>query len=334
MRMRIGLRHAATSATVAMALIASGLSPTAVAAVSAVSTAMPYPVGPMARTDHNPDESEGDRGGGDAQANVDWDAQAVLLNAMIDRTRSLPQLLRIGMGDPSTQDEDPLHDLTDEVRGSLDDLFAGAESYAMVVRDARTGYELVNINGGRVSVSASTYKLYVARDMATMVESGALSWQSGLNGMTLESCLDTMIVNSDNDCPIAWLTSVSSNDETTARAVAAGASGTVFGNDGIVRTTADDLSSILEDFYHRNGLTDESADRILALMERQIYREGIPAAFDDDVTVADKVGFLDAYLNDAGIVYSAKGDLIVVVLTNGSSWDDIAQAVRIVYQAL
>ena len=57
----------------------------------------------------------------------------------------------------------------------------------------------------QVFASASTYKLFVAHSMVTAVELGEMTWDSPLNGMTLQQCLTTMIVDSDNECPKAWL---------------------------------------------------------------------------------------------------------------------------------
>lgn len=50
--------------------------------------------------------------------------------------------------------------------------------------------------------------------------------------------------------------------------------------------------------------------------------------------MADKVGFLDGLLHDAAIVYSDKGDYSMVILTDGSSWDAIAEAASTIYDAL
>jgi beta-lactamase class A len=69
-------------------------------------------------------------------------------------------------------------------------------------------------------------------------------------------------------------------------------------------------------------------------MKRQNYRRGIPAGIGANGTVADKVGFLDGLLHDAGLVYSQKGDFILVILTEGSSWSDIAALTQSIYGRL
>ena len=57
-------------------------------------------------------------------------------------------------------------------------------------------------------------------------------------------------------------------------------------------------------------------------MKRQIYRAGIPKGTGQ--TVADKVGFVDNVIHDAGIVYGPNGPYILVIMTSNSSWSAIA----------
>ena len=45
-------------------------------------------------------------------------------------------------------------------------------------------------------------------------------------------------------------------------------------------------------------------------------------------TVADKVGFLYGYLNDAAIVYHPSGTYVLSVMTDRLSWGKIAEITR------
>ena len=56
-------------------------------------------------------------------------------------------------------------------------------------------------------------------------------------------------------------------------------------------------------------------------MSHQIYRKGIPSSSSYDV--ADKVGFLDEYINDSAIIYTNKGPLLLSIYSSGYSWDII-----------
>ena len=194
---------------------------------------------------------------------------------------------------------------------------------------------LVDIDSSQVFASASTYKLFVAHSMVTAVELGEMTWDSPLNGMTLQQCLTTMIVDSDNECPKAWLMrdNGAGYDKVTQQANALGAKNTTL-HYLDVRTTSADLALILTKLYRGEIWNDDDRDMVIGLMKRQQYRSGIPAGIGGNGTVADKVGFRDSYLHDAGIVYSGKGDYAFVIMTSGSSWTAIANASAALYQLL
>ncbi|OZG60990.1 beta-lactamase [Bifidobacterium lemurum] len=223
--------------------------------------------------------------------------------------------------------------LSAEVQEELDGVFAGAE-YAVDVVDLSSGATSIEINADEVFVSASTYKLYVAYSMLSAVDSGTMTWESELNGTTLGECFAQMIEISDNACPEAWLYDVSSRDEVTAQAHSIGATSTAFVDGQAATTTASDLATMLTGVYEGTLLSQSSSETLIDEMMSQVYREGIPAGIGDAGVVADKVGFLYGYLNDAGIVYSDKGDYVFVILTNNSSWAAIAEATAIIYDAL
>ena len=216
-----------------------------------------------------------------------------------------------------------------DINQQLDTLFAGAD-YAVSVTNLRTGERTLDISGDTVFTSASTYKLYVAYAMMHAVESGELTWDSPLNGMTLQQCMATMIVNSDNECPEAWLARYGF-DTLTSQAQQLGATNTNF-RVGDMRTTANDLATVLSGYYNGTIASANDLNTILfPLMQRQVYREGIPTGIGSSGIVQDKVGFMDGLLHDAAIVRCDKGDYAVVIMTDNASWFKIAQATLLIY---
>jgi beta-lactamase class A len=171
----------------------------------------------------------------------------------------------------------------------------------------------LQVNADQEFIAASTYKILAAYAM--------------FSAGNPPSCLDAMIIYSDNDCALDYLARYGwlrlTND---ARQI--GAARTWF--DDSTHTTAGDLALILWQIYDGTLLSADDTDRLLSDMQQQIFREGIPAGIPE-ATVADKVGFLDGLLHDAGIVYSPKGDFILVVLTDGYSWDAIAEVAAEIY---
>lgn len=221
-----------------------------------------------------------------------------------------------------------------DIRAQLDAVF-GSSRYAVLVADAADGTVRVDIDSNEAFTAASTYKLFTAYSMASAVETGAMSWDTTLAGNTLAGCMETMLVDSDNTCPVAWLTDVVGNAGMTTQTHALGATSTFWGSNQVT-TTATDLTLVLQGYYRGSLLSADSTTRILSLLERQRYRDGIPAGMvERGVTqVADKVGFLGGFLHDAGIVYTPKGDFTFVIMTEGSSWDAIAEAAAVIYDAL
>ncbi len=90
--------------------------------------------------------------------------------------------------------------------------------------------------------------------------------------------------------------------------------------------TADDEALFLTKLQTGQLLNPDSTARLLNVMGRQVYRSGIPAG--TSVAVADKVGFLNGLLHDAAIVYAPSGTYVLVIMSNGSSWGQIADAAR------
>jgi beta-lactamase class A len=222
-------------------------------------------------------------------------------------------------------------DKTAAVKPTLDSIFAGAQ-YSVDVVDLANDASVVAINTDTEYTAASTYKLFVAYSMLAAVKSGSWTWQTDLGDSTLQECFSTMIINSDNDCPEAWLNSQGYNT-VNDQAHQLGESQTTIGYQNM-QTNAADLADFLTKLY-KGSLVDADSDNLLiGDMKQQVYRDGIPSGIGDHGTVADKVGFLDGLLHDAGIVYSDKGNYVFVIMTNNSSWAAISQASSAIYSVL
>ncbi|MDR1825054.1 MAG: class A beta-lactamase-related serine hydrolase [Bifidobacteriaceae bacterium] len=195
-------------------------------------------------------------------------------------------------------------------------------TYAIYAVDMADPAKTLAVNPDQVFTAASTYKLYVAYSMLLAIDEGQVTWGSELNGLTLEACFEAMIVESDNGCPYAWLTRYGF-DYVDAQVDAIGATDTNIEHSNM-RTTARDLAHFLTLVYQGEILSDDSRARLIDAMERQVYREGIPTGIGDEGTVADKVGFLNALLHDAGIAYTTHGDFVLVILTDNLSWEAVA----------
>jgi len=195
--------------------------------------------------------------------------------------------------------------------------------------------KMVELSGARrnaeyqstgVLTTASTYKLFVAYSILLRIERGELSWgQASYGGYTLSTCFDRMIELSNNECALSLLAIAGGYSAVQADARAMGATHTTFSmSDGISSTPADE-AYFLSMLYTGQILSQQSSrDKLITAMKGNVYVAGIPSGIPN-ATIADKVGFLYGLLHDAAIVYSPKGDYVLVIMTDNATWANIAE---------
>ena len=184
-------------------------------------------------------------------------------------------------------------------------------------------------NESRAFVTASTYKLFVAYGTLKRVDAGQFNWSDIISGgQNLATCFDKMIVNSDNPCAEALLYKIGQKALTQDIQNDLGLKNSTFLKDNIY-STAEDEAAFLADLARGQlgSLTQDSQNRLISAMKRNVYRKGVPAGASGPV--ADKVGFLWGLLHDASIVYSPSGTYVLVILTDGAGdWGQLAELTR------
>lgn len=200
-----------------------------------------------------------------------------------------------------------------------------AGTYGVSLRDLSGARRNASYRASTQYTTASTYKLFVAYSTLLRIESGAYHWtDSSAGGRNLSECFDDMIELSDNDCAVNLLHRVGYR-ALTDEAHSIGATSTSFmGLDGI-KSTAENESLLLGLLQSGQILSQQTnRDKWISAMKQNVYQQGIPKGIPS-VTVANKVGFLDGWLHDASIVYSPKGTYVLTILTENSSWSNIAE---------
>jgi beta-lactamase class A len=183
-------------------------------------------------------------------------------------------------------------------------------------------------NDTRVFITASTYKLFVAYSTLRRIESGAWSWTDHIaDSRNLTACFHDMIAYSDNTCAVALLNKVGRVDVTN-EAHGIGCVHTSFLHSDGIETTPADLTLLLAQLKMGQILSQQSSrDTLINTMKLNVYRTGIPTGISGSI-VADKVGFLNGLLHDASIVFSPTGTYVLVIMTDGSSWGNIANLAK------
>lgn len=192
-------------------------------------------------------------------------------------------------------------------------------SYAMTYIELDGQKRRAEHQGDKQFVTASTYKLFAAYSLLRRVDDGRESWDANA------ACFDKMIRLSENSCAEAFLQKFGLGI-ITREINDIGLKNSNFTQTGGPFTTSNDLALLLGQVQTGQNFSAVGRDRLLAAMGANVHRQGIPAGSSGHV--ADKVGFLDGLLHDAAIVYSPSGTYVLVVLSEGSSWANIASLTR------
>lgn len=189
------------------------------------------------------------------------------------------------------------------------------------VRDLKTGAKADN-GGGTSITSASLYKLFVANQVYRQVDAGKLRLTKKLpRGKTIEQCLQPMIVISDNACgaQLGDLLDWGSQDVDLHNQ---GYNGTSLAD--LPHTDSNDVALLFARLYAGKLLSAKNNAAFLELLKDQQVNNRLPQGLPDNTVIAHKTGDLYGYMHDAGIVYGAKTDYVVSIMTG--PWDYPAQS--------
>lgn len=206
---------------------------------------------------------------------------------------------------------------------ALVDYLSTRGSFGISLREITSRGWSASSSGNKVFITASIYKLFVAYSVLIRIDSGEYSWSDSINGTNLTTCFNRMIINSDNPCAEAMAMRVGFTNIINEMH-SLGLNNTSHSN--TFYSTANDIAILVEKLARGEILSSSSRNYLLGLMKQQIYRKGIPAG--TGVSVADKVGFLYGYLNDAAIVYAPGTTYVLIIMSKNSSWSQIADTAR------
>lgn len=200
--------------------------------------------------------------------------------------------------------------------------------------DIRVAVKQLDGNGWSVGtrqyesvVAASTYKIYLAVYLYNKINNGEIKLSDPILGQTTDSCLEKMIVVSNNDCPNEWLDNIIGRKNVNNYLYGLGMSrATNLNNPSASQTSAQDLVNILVGINNSSLLGGNGRNSLLEKMSRQVYRDGLPAGTSG--WVQNKPGFLWSYNHDAGIVHTSHGSYAIAILTKNSNFKRIAEITK------
>lgn len=188
-----------------------------------------------------------------------------------------------------------------------------------------------SVGGDDEMFAASIYKLYLEQYVYKQMDEGNIDGNTVLsNGRRVTDCLKAMIVVSDNPCGSAmgdtygWTTLDTFMHEQ-------GYSNTSF-KTGYPSSTANDTAKLLVALQSGKLISASDRTDMLAAMQAQIYRSGIPAGVHTG-SVADKVGFFGNDWHDAAIISGPKATYVLVVFTEDGGPNAISDLTAQLQQA-
>lgn len=217
-----------------------------------------------------------------------------------------------------------------------------SKDYRIAVRELTGQKRIASTHIFEKMPTASTYKLFVAYAVLHETEQGNLKLDRTLSsGDTVKSCIQKMIVLSDNPCgrSLGFLVGWESIEKLLE---SKGIKNTYLNNydqnDQLLSaektSTAQAHSKFLQLLHKGELLNTTHTELLLDYMKKQQWRERIPAGVPEDITVADKPGFLPGMQNDAAIVYGPKSTYILVVLSSSNNPASLAEISSIIYDYL
>lgn len=212
--------------------------------------------------------------------------------------------------------------LTPVVRGWID--VHKDSQWAVAIQDLENPTSNLQVNADASFETASLYKLFLTIPMAQKLPFA--SWQTQhLAGLpqtrTYAECVEAMLANSDNTCAeaignyLGW-----AKASQTVRAN--GMSGTSLATTQL-RTTAKDVKAYLVGLDQGQWFDQPTRTFLLTSLAQQHYRAGIPQGCTHCI-VLNKTGQLDGFTHDAAIITNDAHRYVLVILSKGGSFAQIA----------
>lgn len=224
----------------------------------------------------------------------------------------------------------------------------------MSLRNLKTE-ESYYINEHRVYEPASLYKLWVMATVFKQIEAGEVKEDEiliqdvqalndefhitsesaeltqGSITLRLSDALNMMIDNSDNYAALLLADRIK-NSNIQKFLADNGFDESSLGEPP--QTTPYDIEFFLEKLYKGELANKEDTLKIINILKRQTLNNKIPKYLPSGVEIAHKTGEIDYFTHDAGIVFSDKGDYIIVVMSETDDPRDAEERIAEVSKAI
>jgi len=228
------------------------------------------------------------------------------------------------------------NDLEDAVKEALSDT---SGSYGIVVKNLKTG-ESYFLNEHKTYEPASLYKLWVMTTAFEQLEKGDLKedevlsedvqvlndkfhidsenaqLKEGTITLRVSDALNLMIDNSDNYAALLLAERIR-NANIQKYLENHGFEESSLGEPP--QTTPYDIGLFFEKLYKGELASGENTQKMINILKKQTLNSKLPKYLPQDTLIAHKTGEIGYFTHDAGIVFSDKGDYIIVAMSESDS---------------
>lgn len=231
-------------------------------------------------------------------------------------------------------------------------------SYSIIIKNLKTGESYLQ-DDHKVFEAGSLYKLWVMATVYQQIEKGQLKESqilsqsiavlnsqfnidpdsaeqtTGTVSLTVEQALNQMITISHNYAALLLTEKVRLSSVDAFLKQNKFTESTVGTTGDVPMTTSSNVALFLEKLYKGELVSQDASQKMLEFLKKQTLNDKLPKNLPTETVIAHKTGEIGWFSHDAGIVFSDKGDYIIIVLSESDSpkgaGERIAQLSRDVY---
>lgn len=195
----------------------------------------------------------------------------------------------------------------------------GGQKWSVYVRDVKTD-RMAGVNADKELNASGLSNLLVTLPLESEFTSDKWNYRAG--NTTVAKCVEALVRAAEENCrhSVDYYAKLKNSD---AVFNGLGFKKTSL-SDKEQKTSARDMGELLFRLQNSQGLSDKARRIVFDGLYGHKLREGIPASCKAECLVANITGESDEVRHDAAIVTVGASQYVVVIMTNGGSWSQIA----------
>src|SRR3989338_331473 len=189
-------------------------------------------------------------------------------------------------------------------------------NYGIFIKNFKTG-ETFKQNEHIIFHAGSLYKIWIMAETYNQIKTGELT--EGAITLTVANALTQMITISHNYAAMLLTEKIKLSSVAKFLKDNSFIESKVGINGEDPTTTPADMEKFFEKLYKGEIIDQEYSNKMLELLKAQKLNNKLPKNLPTETIIAHKTGELGFYTHDGGIVYSPKGDYIIIVMSQSDS---------------